>query len=63
LASRAAVFSLREATLPGDRTLQRHPNRRALEPVAETDAWEDDQGNAHYILHCEQIGDPTGPRA
>jgi len=36
--------------------LTRDESRRSFTPVAETNAWGDDQGHAHYILECEPIG-------
>lgn len=33
---------------------------RSFSPVKRTRAWEDDGGNAHYILICERLG-PDGP--
>ena len=38
------------------RTIQvRDESQRSYLPVAETDAWSDDDGNAHYILEVERI--------
>jgi hypothetical protein len=36
--------------------LTRDERERSFIEVAETNAWEDDQGRAHYVLECQQIG-------
>jgi hypothetical protein len=40
----------------GRTILTRDEQRESFTEVAETNAWEDDQGRAHYILECERIG-------
>ena len=41
------------------RVYERDSSREAFVPVAKTDAWADDDGNAEYVLECERIGGPT----
>jgi hypothetical protein len=31
--------------------------REAFVPIHETKAWEDDDGNANYVLVCEKLGE------
>ncbi len=39
------------------RTMKTRDNSQiSFLPVAETDAWSDDNGNAHYVLELERIG-------
>jgi hypothetical protein len=40
----------------GTTTICRDEKNESFIPVAETNAWEDDGGNAHYLLECERIG-------
>jgi hypothetical protein len=40
----------------GRTVLTRDEQRESFIEIAETHAWEDDQGRAHYILQCERIG-------
>jgi len=40
----------------GTTILTRDEQQESFEEVAETNAWEDDQGRGHYILECERIG-------
>ncbi|MGB7323295.1 MAG: hypothetical protein WBD31_00380 [Rubripirellula sp.] len=37
----------------------RDETQQTYRPVAETDAWSDDDGNAHYILDVERIDNGT----
>ena len=39
----------------GRNVMTRDESRRSYSQVAETNAWEDDGGHAHYILQCELI--------
>ena len=39
----------------GGTILTRDERHTSFTPVAETKAWEDDGGRAHYVLECEQI--------
>lgn len=39
----------------------RDQTREAFMPIGETDAWEDDGGNAHYVLACERLAGPELP--
>lgn len=39
----------------GHTVMTRDESRRSYSNVAETNAWEDDGGHAHYILQCERI--------
>jgi hypothetical protein len=39
----------------------RNETQQTYRPVAETDAWSDDNGNAHYILGVERIDNGTEP--
>ena len=32
---------------------------RSFRRVGATDAWKDDDGNAHYVLHCRATGEPV----
>lgn len=43
----------------GGRVFKRRPGVRSFIPVAGTNAWEDDNGSAHYVLTCEPLG-PSG---
>jgi hypothetical protein len=36
--------------------MARDPARRAWKPIARTDAWHDDNGNAEYLLQCSLKG-------
>ena len=40
----------------GRTSLRRHEEQESFVEVAETNAWEDDGGHAHYLLECERIG-------
>lgn len=40
----------------GQITLTRDERQRSFMSLAETNAWEDDNGNAHYVLDCDVIG-------
>ncbi len=40
----------------GRAILTRDEQQESFAEVSETNAWEDDQGNGHYILECERIG-------
>jgi hypothetical protein len=44
------------------KVLIRDPSKLGWSPIAETDAWHDDDGHAEYILHAEVI-DPVPRRA
>ena len=45
----------------GRRINTRDETRQTYRPVAETDAWSDDNGNAHYVLDVERIDNVTEP--
>ena len=47
---------------PLEHALVRDPSKLGWRPIAETDAWHDDDGNAEYVLHAEVI-DPVARRA
>lgn len=36
----------------------RDPSQRDRREIAETDAWNDDNGNGDYVLVCERLPDP-----
>jgi hypothetical protein len=40
----------------GRTTLTRDEQRESFVEVAETNAWDDDEGLGHYVLECERIG-------
>jgi len=40
-------------------TMARDESHQSFRPVPETDAWSDDDGNAHYILDVERIDNGT----
>ena len=40
----------------GRTVLTRDEQRESFIEVAETSAWDDDEGRAHYVLECERIG-------
>lgn len=39
----------------GRTMMTRDESQKSFQPIAETDAWSDDNGNAHYILEIERI--------
>lgn len=39
----------------GRSVLSRDERQRSFRPMAETNAWQDDEGHAHYLLECELI--------
>jgi hypothetical protein len=43
---------LTEVDESGRKTMMRDEKNESYREVAETDAWQDDNGNAHYILKC-----------
>ncbi len=45
-----------ETESSGGRTRKRRPGVRSFSPVLRTNAWEDDDGRAHYVLTCELLG-------
>ncbi len=36
----------------------RDEKREAFKPTRQTNAWRDEDGNAHYVLGCQQIEGP-----
>ena len=40
----------------GRRLLSRNEQTKSFKPVGKTDAWNDDNGHAHYILQCNLLG-------
>jgi hypothetical protein len=39
----------------GRTVLSRDDREKSFRPVAETNAWQDDEGRAHYVLECEVV--------
>jgi len=39
----------------GGNTLTRNGSKRTFKEVAETHAWDDDEGRGEYVLECERI--------
>jgi len=44
-----------DAVVDGRRIRRRDPQRLGFEPIANTDAWTDDDGHGTYILRCEKL--------
>lgn len=42
----------------GRRYLERDPDKLEMREIAETDAWEDDNGSAEYVFVCELLDSP-----
>lgn len=52
----------RDSRLPdGTRLRERDDSQESYAAVSATHAWEDDDGNAHYVLSCAREGEPEPP--
>ncbi len=69
LRSRFRVSGIELETTPWKSTVDSHgrtirsrdDTQTSFSPVAETDAWSDDDGNAHYILELKRIEEESEP--
>lgn len=46
---------LTEIDATGRKSMLRDSTRESYRQVTRTDAWKDDEGNAHYVLECEPL--------